>query len=114
MKGETVLLRTRREAGRDEANDVVWEYDPAEEVADVLVGPPASGDDADSTRPAGVRADFDLLFPRAWPHRSLRGADVYLRGDPTPYHVVGDPLPVDGGMTPTRWNLVVPITRTEG
>ena len=35
-----------------------------------------------------------------------------VRGDR--YKVVGDPQRVDGGLTPTAWNMLVEVFRSDG
>lgn len=111
MRGETVTVIRRVEAGVDEGNDPVYE-DVPEDVGNVLVGPASGSNSGDSTRPDGVQVDATLYFPRSYPGGSVRGCDVLVRGDL--YHVVGDPFPVDGGMAPTAWNMAVDVTRSEG
>lgn len=111
MRGETITVIRRIPAGVDEGNDPVYET-VEESVDNVLVGPPSNANASDSTRPEGIEISHDLLFPRAYTGGPLRGCDILLRG--RRYRVVGDPLPVDGGMTPTLWNQTVPVTRSEG
>lgn len=113
MKGETVTVSTRTQTGVDDGNNPTWEW-ADETVENVLVGPPSGSNGPDSSRPDGITVDLNLYFPRSWVFHSLRGAKVLIRGNPVPYYVVGDPLPVDGGMTPTQWNLTVPVSHTEG
>lgn len=113
MKGETVTVSVRTQNGVDAGNNPIWEW-ADEDVENVLVGPPNGSNGPDSNRPDGVSVDLNLYFPRSWQFRSLRGAKVFVRDDPTPFFVVGDPMPVDGGMQPTAWNLVVPVSHTEG
>lgn len=112
MRGETVAVTWRTDTGgRDGGNDPVW-AEETEVVGDVLVKPGAASNATDSTRPEGVTVALTCAFPRSWPYRSLRGALVTVRGHA--YQVVGDPIPVDGGMRPTRWNLLVELTDSRG
>lgn len=112
MRGETVTVTWRVDTGeRDEGLNPIWREE-SESVDDVLVKPGADSNASDSNRPEGVTVALTCAFPRLWPYRSLRGALVTVRGHA--YQVVGDPLPVDGGMTPTRWNLTVELTDSEG
>ena len=114
MRGETIIVRRRIQSGVDAGNNPV--YKPIDEhVDDVLVQAPTGSNSSDSNRPDGITVDAVLQFPRTYDGRSLRGCTIIIRGDERhPYHVVGDPLPVDGGMTPTRWNMSVNVTRSEG
>ncbi|KFI97816.1 hypothetical protein [Bifidobacterium stellenboschense] len=112
MHGETVTVTYRVDTGeRDGGNNPVWREE-TERVDDVLVKPGADSNASDSTRPEGVTVALTCAFPRAWPYRPLRGAIVTVRGHD--YQVVGDPLPADGGLTPTRWNLLAELTDTRG
>ena len=113
MNGETITLIRRVQTGRDQGNNPIWEETP-EDVDDVLVGPPSGSDATDTSRPEGIGVDLTLYFPRTYRGGSLRGCLVLIRGETTPYRVIGDPMPVDGGMSPTRWNMTVPVTRSEG
>lgn len=110
MKGETVTVLTRTQTGVDEGNNPTYEQS-ARNVSDVLVSPSDNADSSDAIRPDGVEIVLTALFPRTYAG-SLRGSDVRVRGDL--YHVVGDPIAVDGGMRPTRWNRTVNLSRSEG
>lgn len=111
MRGEQIGITTMRDTGLDPGGDPTTAPGPVEAVDDVLVD--FDTDDAiGATRPDGIRVDAVLCLPRAWPYRSLRGAIVTIRGHD--YKVVGDPQPIDGGLTPTRWNLRVEVTDTRG
>lgn len=112
MRGETIRLTTRHPDGVDDAGDTTWADDETIDVDDVLVAPASTSDSGEPTRPDGVSAALTLLFPRTFPRRDLRRATCRVRG--TDYRVVGSPTPVDGGMTPTRWNMSVQVERGEG
>lgn len=111
MRGETVIVRRRVQNGVDEGNNPTYET-VDESVDDVLIAPASTANAGDSTRPEGVNIDLTACFPRAYDGPSLRGAAVVVRG--ITYAVEGDPIRVDGGLTPTRWNLAVDLHRTEG
>lgn len=112
MHGETVNVTWRVPTGEvDGGNSPIYESE-SESVDDVLVKPGTGSNATDSIRPGGVTVTLTLAFPRIWEYRSLKGALVTVRGHD--YRVIGDPLPVDGGMKPTRWNLLVELTDTEG
>ena len=83
------------------------------DVDNVLVEPGNQSNLSDARRPDGVSIDLTLRFPRAWEYRSLRGCNVTVRGIST-YEVLGDPLPIDGGLTPTAWNMTVLLHDTRG
>ncbi len=110
MRGEQVIVIAREKTGVDEGNNPVWK--PVRiPVDNVLVGPP-SGSNAGDTRPDGQTVTATLYFPRTYGGPALRNLDIEVRG--AGFHVVGDPMPVDGGMKPTAWNLAVDVTRSEG
>lgn len=113
MRGETVTVIRHTTTGVDEYGNPVHGK-TVEDVANVLVQPPSMSEPSDVDRPDGIRVDATLLFPRTYEGGSLRGCGILIRDEPTPYRVIGDPMPVDGGMTPTDWNMSVPVTRGEG
>ena len=113
MRGETVTVIRHTTTGTDEYGNPVHGK-TVEDVANVLVQPPSMSEPSDVDRPDGIRVDATLLFPRTYEGGSLRGCGILIRDEPTPYRVIGDPMPVDGGMTPTDWNMNVPVTRGEG
>lgn len=114
MKGETVtVIRHDSVSGMDEYGNPIRGR-TTETVANVLVQPPSMDELSDRDRPDGIRVDATLLFPRTYGNGSLRGCEIIIRNEPTPYRVIGDPMPVDGGMSPTEWNMTVPVTRGEG
>lgn len=110
MRGETVTVLSRRKTGVDAGNNPIWA--PVRiPVENVLIGPP-SGSNAGDTRPDGQTVTASLYFPRSYTGPALRNLDIEVRG--AVFHVVGDPMPVDGNMKPTLWNMVVDISRSEG
>lgn len=110
MRGERVIVLDRKKAGVDAGNNPVWAHDRIP-VDNVLVSP-GSGSNAGGTRPDGQTVAATLCFPRTYAGPPLRNLDIEVRG--VVFHVVGDPMPVDGGLTPTAWNLAVDVTRSEG
>lgn len=110
MKGEQVTVVRRKRVGKDIGNNPVYETS-RETVNDVLVMPPTMAD-AGGERPDGITVDVSLAFPREYDGDSLRGCSVEVRGHI--YKVVGDPQRLDGGVTPTRWNMVVQLFRSDG
>ena len=110
MRGEQVIVIAREKTGVDAGNNPIWKpvHIP---VDNVLVGPP-SGANAGGTRPDGQTVSATLCFPRSYAGPALRNLDIEVRG--AKFHVVGDPMPVDGDMKPTAWNMAVDVTRSEG
>ena len=114
MKGETVTVLRRIQSGVDEGNNPVYEWE-RETVGNVLVDSPNTENGKDSNRPDGMRVDAVFRFPRDYAGGPLDGCKIIIRGDEAhPYHVVGHPVPLDGGMTPTAWNMSVEATYSEG
>lgn len=110
MRGETVTVLTREKVGTDAGNNPIWAYTRMP-VDNVLVAP-GSGSNAGGERPDGQTVEATLYFPRTYAGPPLRNLTIEARG--VDFRVVGDPMPVDGGMAPTAWNMVVPVTRSEG
>lgn len=110
MKGETVTVLRHVATGKDMGNNPIFD-DVQESVDNVLVGPPTTAD-AGGERPNGITVDLNLSFPRTYAGEGLRGCDIIVRGHR--YKVVGDPQPVDGGLTPTAWNMSVQVFRSDG
>lgn len=110
MRGETVTVLARTKTGVDAGNNPTW-ASARIPVDNVLVSPP-SGSNAGGTRPDGQTVSATLCFPRSYAGPALRNLDIEVRG--AKFHVVGDPMPVDGDMKPTAWNMAVDVTRSEG
>jgi hypothetical protein len=110
MRGERVQVTVRQQTGVDPGNDPTFE-DVTTLVDNVLVAQGDQGLLNGSTRPDGVVADATMYFPRTF-SGSLMKATVTARG--RTYRVIGDPIPYDGGLKPTEWNLTVPCKRVEG
>ena len=113
MRGETVTVIRREPIGVDEYNNPIYDEN-VEDVDNVLVQPPSMSASDEPEHPYGIRVDLTLQFPRSYKGGSLYGCEIMIRDEPTPYRVIGDPIPVDGDMTPTDWNMSVPVTRGEG
>jgi hypothetical protein len=114
MRGEDITLLRRIRSGVDEGNNSVSEWE-RETVGNVLVDSPNTENGKDSNRPDGMRVDAVFRFPRDYAGGPLDGCKIIIRSDEThPYHVVGHPIPLDGGMTPTAWNMSVEATYSEG
>lgn len=113
MKGSTVTVITCTRIGTDPGGDPIWGDGPEERVDDVLIQSGAQANGSDSVRPDGISVDRTIHMPRAWTFHSLRGCRVRLP-DGIEYSVVGDPIPYDGGLTPTRWNLTVDLHDERG
>lgn len=112
IRGTTVTIIGRTQPGIDPGGDPICT--PSEEqVDDVLVQDGAQANSTASTSPDGISVDRTIHMPRSWSYRSLRGCRVRLPDD-VEYTVIGDPLPYDGGLTPTRWNLTVQLHKERG
>lgn len=109
MRGETVIVQRPTETGRNSRNEPRFEW-ADETVNDVLVAPGALADVADATRPAGVRVEWSLFWPKTYT-KSLAGCRVRIRGG-EPLTIIGDPQPY--ASAPTRWNRPSEAGRTDG
>lgn len=112
IRGETVTVRIPTETGEIDPSGRRLTAYTDEQVDDVLVEPADWSNATDGTRPDGIQATTTFHFPRTWKRKRLKGAQLVASG--RTYDVIGDPAPVDGGLTPTRWNLSVKATATEG
>lgn len=116
MKGETVTVLFPVFNGVDALNNPIEAEPKEEQVENVLVSPGSGASanaNADSElQPYGIEVSRICYFPRSWTYKSLRGAKIRIRG--REYSVLGDPEPLDGGMSPTAWNLEVDVTDKEG
>lgn len=111
IKGETVKVHQRVEAGRDPGNNPVYEEE-VRDVENVLVAPGPAEDVTGSNRPAGVRIRFTLHFPKTFTGE-LTGAAVSVRGG-DPLDVIGHPERYTAANTPGRWNMPVEVGKVEG
>lgn len=112
IRGEHVVVRIRSRGGTDAGGNPVWVFTP-QVVDNVLVAPGPRSDVDGSTRPDGVSVRWTLHFPKSFTG-DLRGAEVLVRGETTPYGVVGDPAPYTPENTPGAWNLPVELVRIDG
>jgi len=112
MIGETVVVIRRVEAGRDPANEPIYETTRTP-VDDVLVAPGPRTDIRDGIRPDGVDIVYSLHFPKTF-SEDLRGCFIEVRDESTPYRVRGSPRPYTPENTPTRWHLPVEVERSDG
>lgn len=111
IRGEsvTVLHPSKTDGnGKYNAQTAEWSDEP---VDDVLLGTAAPADVQDGTRPNALSVDLTAYFPRGYT-KPLRGCRIRARG--RVWQVVGDPIPYDGGLAPTKWNLAVNLHRTDG
>lgn len=114
MRGETVTILRPVVTGTDEGGNPIVEY-TRHTVDNVLVDPASDSQADDTNRPQGADRTLTVQFPRAWHGGSLAGCLMIVRGnETTPWQVVGDPMALDGGMTPTAWNMSVPLIQSQG
>lgn len=111
MIGETVIVETATETGRNAHNQPIIEWVP-ETIQDVLVAPGPRYDIPEAARPDGTVIAWTLHFPKTFTGQ-LRGARVRVRGG-DPCDVVGDPQPFTPENTPTRWWMPVEVKRAKG
>lgn len=110
IHGETVKVLRPSIADVDAYNVQIRKWSE-EQVDNVLVGSPTPDNVATSADPQGLLVSMSLYFPRTY-QGTLRDCKVIVRG--TEYRVIGDPIALDGGLTPTSWNMQVNICRDDG
>ncbi|NMM96290.1 phage protein [Bifidobacterium sp. DSM 109960] len=112
IRGMTVTIIGRTQSGLDPGGDPIW-TETEERVDGVLIQDGTQANGTASTSPEGISVDRTIHMPRSWPYHSLRGSRIRLP-DGVEYTVIGDPLPYDGGLAPTRWNLTVQLHDERG
>lgn len=110
IHGETVKVLRPSIAGMDAYNTPIRKWSE-ESVGNVLVGSPTQDNVATSVNPEGLLVSMPLYFPRSY-QGTLRDCKVIVRG--IEYRVIGDPVALDGGLTPTSWNMQVNVCRDDG
>lgn len=110
MKGEIVVVQTRKQTGKDILGNSTWEP-VSSEVDNVLVAPGVVDDIIDSTRPEGSEVHYTLYFPKSF-SGDLENAEIIVRGELL--KVVGRPAYFDLENCPTDWNMVVKVGTTHG
>lgn len=101
ISGQTITLQT---LGETTVNPIGEEQSTLNttQVDNVLIVTPTTGDATDNQRPYGDTVNAVMYMPRTWDPVSLRGAKVTTQ-DGRVFTVLGDPMPVKAGITPTRW-----------
>ena len=111
LHGETITI-LRRVNGDPDSFGASSSTITQEHVDNVLITDGTGSNSTDSTRPDGITVAKTLYFPRSWEYKSLRGCQIRIDGQD--HTVIGDPRPYKGGITPTQWNLSVPVKDTRG
>jgi len=109
LRGHTVYVRLRQDS-YDSHGEKTKAFGDFYAVDDVLITPGTTSE-AEQTRPDDVEITYTLQFPNTF-SGDLRGAQIEVEGEI--YAVVGDPHPTPADMCPTRWNMQVEVTRTDG
>lgn len=109
MTGETVTVQRSTEVGRNSRNEPRYDW-VDEDVDNVLVTPGPLADVDDATRPAGVRVEWSLIWPKTYT-ASLAGCRVIVRGG-TASNIIGDPQAFP--RSPTQWDRPSEAGRTDG
>lgn len=107
--GATVTVLRPVGTGVDAFGRAVVDW-AAEEVGGVLIAP-GSTSGAGAERPDGVRSTIKLHIPKAYT-ASLRGCRVEALG--RAWDVVGDPMPMPGGLCPGPWDREVEAVAAYG
>lgn len=110
MRGETVIVKTPFEVGRDEHNNPILDM-ATEQVENVLIAPQEGELVGGSTRPFSHYLRYTLYFPKEF-QGDLEGGMVCVRG--SWFDVVGSPDYWDPEVCPTDWNRTVYVGVTHG
>lgn len=113
MKGITITITYPGEEKRNKLGELISEPGETQKVDDVLILPPTTTDLANFEHGEGVGLSGIVYLPRTWQYRSLRGATISHQFGT--FTVIGDPVPAQTGLKPTRW-LAMPVyvSREEG
>lgn len=119
LRGERVALYRRTEIGRDALDEPIYEWIP-ELVENVLVNPiysgAVTGDSlANPNRPDGINIRYNLAFPKTY-KGDFTHCKIVLVDRGMKYE---DALKVSGSPdrlspSPTEWNVMVAVGRTDG
>lgn len=107
LHGEKITIRRPSQTETDSYGDPIVSWSE-EIVDDVLIADGAQANSVAALQPTHVTVSRTLYFPRSWTYQSLKGCLIRL--DDVEYTVIGDPRPYQGGVKPTKWDLVVQVT----
>lgn len=112
MRGITVTLWERTEAGTDAFNKTRYNETPVQ-VQNVLVTPAGeTGTELlDATDLASREADYTLAIPKGDAHRWETGCRVDFFGES--FRIVGKPTKGIEALIPLAWNMKVRVQRIE-
>ena len=112
MQGITLTIHYPTSTKRNALGEAETEYED-EQVNNVLILPPTTTDLANFEHGEGVGLSGIIYLPRTWKYRSLKGATISHQFGT--FSVIGDPVPAQTGLKPTRW-LAMPVyvQREEG
>lgn len=107
IKGIPVIIRIRKEIGKDEFYKPIYEYID-EVVENVLVAPTNSDDIITSTDLTGKKAVYTLAIPKGDTHDWI---DCIVRFYDQEWHTIGYPLEGIEENIPLDWNKKVMVER---
>ena len=107
IKGITVILFDKQEAGKDEFNNMVYEEYPIP-VENVLVSPASSTDIVDTLNLTGKKAVYTLAIPKGDTH-VWKDRKVKFFGDV--WQVIGFPVMGIDSNIPLDWNMKVTVEK---
>lgn len=107
IKGIPVIIRVKKEIGKDEFYKPIYEYRD-EVVENVLVVPANSDDIITSTDLTGKKAVYTLAIPKGDTHDWI---DCIVRFYNQEWHTIGYPLEGIEENIPLDWNKKVMVER---
>lgn len=109
IRGITVKLHVKTDAGKDGFNKQVWETTPVD-VENVLVGEPSATDLTNATELYGRKAQYTLAIPKEddhdWENAVVEFFDQKWRTFGIPVRGIEENIPLD-------WNMKVMVERYE-
>lgn len=107
IKGTTVTLYERTEAGKDDLNRPVYEETPVE-VENVLIGQPSDQEIVDVLNLTGRRLSYVLGIPKGDGHDWTNRKVSFFGKE---FQTIGEPTEGLEGLIPLEWNRKVRCER---
>jgi hypothetical protein len=112
MRGETVVIERREQAGSDSLGAAVWRPAGTDEIGGVLVAPGSPEGLREDNRPNGALVRYTLYLPSAWDGCLSEGDVVLVRGERC--RVIGVPQDWRPAGCPGLYGRVAEVEASHG
>ena len=109
MRGITITLHNRTQAGIDDFNHPIYS-ESSEDVENVLIGEPSTDDITNELSLSGKRLAYTLAIPKGDTH-NWKDATVEFFGER--FRTFGEPPQGIDHLIPLQWNKKVKVERYE-